>query len=164
MTKPRASLSFALAITSVLGLIGLADAARITRRAVRSVRHWSDGDRNITPTLAQAIALDRAFIDAGGGYAPILESYARQLDVTLSPLIACHVGLGNDIAAFSRETADVISASIQIIQPGASPIVVHRAIAETEEAGAIIARLLGRLRSFLPGIGSAGDSRGMANG
>ena len=164
MTKPRASLSFALAITSVVGLIGWTDAARITRRAVRSVRHWSDGDRNITPNLAQAIALDRAFIEAGGGYAPILESYARQLDVTLSASSACRAALGDDIAAFSRETADAIGASIQVIQPGASPTTVHRAIAETEEAGAKVARLLGRLRSFLPGTGPAGDSRGMANG
>lgn len=155
MTKVRAPLSFALAITSICGLIGWTEAARITRRAVRSVRHWSDGDRNITPSLAQAIALDRAYIAAGGGFAPILESYARQLNVTLAPALACHAALGDDIAAVSRETADAIGASIQIIQPGASPTAVHRAIAETEEAGVHMTRLLGRLKSFLPGNGAA---------
>lgn len=155
MTKPRASLSFALAVTSVIGLIGWPEAARITRRAVRSVRHWGDEQRNVTPTLAQAIALDRAFMEAGGGYAPILESYARQLDLSLTPSMACRAALGDDIAAFSKETADAIGASIQIIQPGASPTAVHRAIAETEEASAKVARLLGRLKSFLPGNGAA---------
>lgn len=164
MTKLRAPLSFSLAITTLIGVIGWADAGRITRRANRTLRHWSESDRKGTPTLDQAIALDRAFIEAGGGYAPILESYARQLNVALAPSMACHAALGEDIAAVSRETADAIGASIQIIQPGASPTAVHRAIAETEEAGAKIARLLGRLRSFLPGTGSAGDSRGMANG
>ncbi|MGW8202614.1 hypothetical protein ACWGM0_08700 [Sphingomonas bisphenolicum] len=164
MTKVRAPLSFSLAITTVVGVVGWAKAGRITGRANRTLRHWSESDRRGTPTLDQAIALDRAFIESGGDYAPILESYARQLNVTLAASMACHAALGEDIAAVSRETADAIGASIKIIQPGASPNAVHRAIAETEEAGVRLTRLLGRLRSFLPGMGPAGDSRGMANG
>jgi len=155
VTKVRAPLSFSLAITTVIGVVGWTDAGRITRRANRTLRHWSESDRKGTPTLDQAIALDRAYIAAGGDYAPILESYARQLNVTLASTMACHAALGEDIAAVSRETADAIGASIQIIQPGASPTAVHRAIAETEEAGVRVTRLLGRLKSFLPGNGAA---------
>ncbi|WBQ17831.1 hypothetical protein [Sphingobium yanoikuyae] len=161
MTKVRAPLSFSFAITTAIGLLGWDAAGRITRRANRTLRHWSESDKKGTPTLDQAIALDRAFIEAGGGFAPILESYARQLDVALAPSMACHAALGEDIAAVSRETADAIGASIQIIQPGASPTAVHRAIAETEEAGVRLTRLLGRLRSFLPGNGAGGDNAGV---
>ena len=161
MTKVRAPLSFSLAITKVIGVIGWANAGRITRRANRTLRHWSESDRKGTPTLDQAIALDRAFIEAGGDYAPILESYARQLNVTLAASMACHAALGEDIAAVSRETADAIGASIQIIQPGASPTAVHCAIAETEEAGVRLTRLLGRLRSFLPGNGAGQGKAGV---
>jgi hypothetical protein len=160
VTKLREPLSFSLAITTIIGRVGWADAGRITRRANRTLRHWSESDRKGTPTLDQAIALDRAYIAAGGGYAPILESYARQLNVTLSASMACHAALGEDIAAASRETADAIGASIQIIQPGASPTAVHRAIAETEEAGVRLTRLLGRLKSFLPGNGVAQEYSG----
>lgn len=156
MTKTRAPLSFSLAIATAVGPLGWDAAARITRRAARTVRHWAESDRKGTPTLDQAIALDRAFMEVGGGFAPILESYARQLDVALAPSMACHAALGDDIAAMSRETADAIAASIHIIQPGASPTAVHHAIAETEEAGVRLTRLLGRLKSFLPG-NSAGQ-------
>lgn len=160
MTKARAPLSFSLAITTVAGRIGWLQAGSIVRRSVRTVRHWSESDRHGTPTLDQAIALDRAFIEAGGGYAPILESYARQLEVALVDQVACRTALAEDIALASRETGDALGHCIQALQPGASPAVIHRAILETEEVDALIPRLLGRLKALLPGNGAGREAYG----
>lgn len=160
MTKVRAPLTFSLAITTVVGLIGWEQAARITRRSKRAVRYWSESDKASMPTLDQAIALDRAFIEAGETFAPILESYARQLDIALSNTLACRAALADDIAQASLETADAISSSIHAMQHGASPTQIHHAIKETEEASGAVIRLLTRLKSFLPGNGAAHGKSG----
>lgn len=160
MTKLRAPLSFSLAITTVAGRIGWREAARISRRAVRTVRHWSESDRHGTPSLDLAIALDRAFIEAGGGYAPILESYARQLDVAMANTVGCRAALAEDIALASRESGDAIGHCIQALRPGATPAEIHRAIVETEEADAIFPRLIGRLKALLPGNGVGREANG----
>jgi len=161
MTKVRAPLTFSLAVTTAVGLIGWDHAAKITRRSKRAVRYWSESDKASMPTLDQAIALDRAFIEAGGGFAPILESYARQLDVELSNTLACRAALADDIAQASLETADAISSSIHVMQHGASPTEIHHAIKETEEASGAVIRLLSRLKSFLPGNGAGADNAGV---
>jgi hypothetical protein len=155
MTKLRAPLSFSLAITTAVGLIGWDQAARLTRRSKRAVRYWSESDKASLPTLDQAIALDRDFLARGGGFAPILESYARQLDISLVDTLACREALADDIAQVSLESADAISSSIHVTLPGASPTEIYHAIKETEEASGAMNRLLTRLKSFLPGNGAA---------
>jgi len=160
MTKLRAPLSLSLAFMTVVDRIGWAAAASITGRAVRTVRHWSESDKKGTPTLDQAIALDRAFILAGGGYAPILESYARQIDVAMGEVEACREALAEDIALASRESGDAFSHCIKALQPGASPAQIQRAILETEEADAVFPRLIGRLKALLPGNGAGAEARG----
>lgn len=160
MTKARAPLSFPRAIGTAVGLIGLEVAARLCRRAKRSLRHWMDPDRGVTPSLAQAIALDRAFIAAGGGYAPILESYARQLDAALADGFGCRIALANDIAAASKETGEAIAFAIQALQPGATPGTIRRALSEVEEALPLMPRVLGHLASLLPGKRAAQLSTG----
>ena len=163
MTKVRDPLSFALAITSIAELIGWKTAARITRRAVRTVRHWSESDRLGLPTLDRAIALDRAFIEAGGGYAPILDSYARQLDVVVLDGAVCRDALAELISIASRETGEAIALCIQALQPGATPAVIQRAIVETGEVVGVLPRLIARLTLLLPrnwaGREALGNSR-----
>lgn len=161
VTKLRTPLTFSRAITTIAGTIGWQEAARVTRRAVRTVRHWSESDRHGTPTLDQAIALDRAFIQAGGGYAPILQSYARQLDVAMVDPVACRSALADDIALASRETGDAIGHCIAALRPGASTAEIHRAIVETEEADALFPRMIGRLKALLPGTGAAREATGV---
>jgi hypothetical protein len=161
VTKLRAPISFALSIRTIVEYVGAKEAARAARRAARTVRHWSESDRKGLPTLDRAIALDRAFLAAGGGYAPILESYARQLEIGLVDQVACRAALAEDIALTSRETGDAIGHCIQALQPGATPAVIHRAILETEEVDALIPRLLGRLKALLPGTGAAAEDTGV---
>ncbi|SLK06535.1 hypothetical protein [Novosphingobium mathurense] len=160
MTKVRDPLTFAAAIKGVLEYIGKREASRVTRRAGRTLDHWSDSTNKGLPALDKAVALDRAYLAAGGGYAPILESYIRQLDVSLVELIACRAALADDVANVSREIGEAISFCIMAAQPGASPAVIQRAIVETEEADALLPRLLGRLKSFMPGNGAARETMG----
>ncbi|MFC0687594.1 hypothetical protein [Novosphingobium clariflavum] len=159
MTKVRAPLSFSIAVMTVVDLIGWTDAAAIARRAVRTIRHWSESDKKGSPTLDQAIALDRAFILAGGGYAPILESYARQIEVITGE--PCRDSLAQDLALATREAGDAFSHCVQALLPGATPAQIHRAIAETEEADAIFPRLIGRLKALLPGNGAGREATGV---
>ncbi|MFC4255699.1 hypothetical protein GRI97_17555 [Altererythrobacter xixiisoli] len=159
MTKTRAPLSFSLAVMTIIGVIGPAQAKRVTGRSDRLLRFWSESDRPDLPALDKAIALDRAFIEAGGGFAPILESYARQLDVSLTDTIACRTALAEDIATVSREVAEAIGASVRVMQPDASDAAFFRAVAETEQASSVVIGLLARLRSFMPG-NRAGRDRG----
>lgn len=160
MTKTRDPLSFSLAIWTICGRIGWEEAGRITNRAERTVQHWSESDNNGTPTLDQAIALDRAFIEAGGGYAPILESYARQLDVALTGNVASRAAMADAIAIASRETGEAIGFCIQAMQPGASLAMIDRAIAEIEEADDMYPRLIGGLKSLRHGNGAAQEAMG----
>ena len=160
MTKLRTPLSFSRAITTIAAAIGWEAAAKVTGRSVRTVRHWSESDRHGTPTLDQALALDRAFIAAGGDHGPILSSYGLQLDVALVDAVACRTALAEDIAATTRETGDAISHCIQALHPGATPAQIYRAIAETEEADALFPRLLGRLKALLPGTEAGREATG----
>lgn len=160
MTKVRAPLSFSLAITTVCGKVGWEAAAKVTGRSIRTVRHWSESDRHGTPTLDHAIALDRAFIEAGGDHGPILSCYALQLDVAMVNAVACRTALADDVALFSREAGDAVGRCIQALAPGASPAMIQAAILETEEADAIVPRLLGRLKALLPGNSAGAEARG----
>jgi hypothetical protein len=160
MTKLRAPLSFSLAITTAVGLIGWDQAARLTRRSKRAVRYWSESDKASLPTLDQAMALDQDFLARGGGFAPILESYARQLNISLVDTLACREALADDIAQVSLESADAISSSIHVTLPGASPTEIYHAIKETEEASGAMNRLLTRLKSFLHSNGAAQGTAG----
>jgi len=160
MTKPRAPLSFSLAIRQIIELIGCPAAARATRRAVRTVLHWSESDRSSLPRLDRAIALDRAFLAAGGGYPPILASYARQLEIDMADLLACPTALTDAIALAARETGEAVSASIHVTLSGASAAAINLAIAETEEGMGSLTGLLARLKSFLPGNGARRNQSG----
>ncbi|WP_103730667.1 hypothetical protein [Novosphingobium sp. HII-3] len=160
MTKVRAPLSFSRAITTVCGQIGWEAAAKVTGRSVRTVRHWSESDRHGTPTLDQALALDRAFVEAGGDHGPILASYGLQLDIAMVDAVACRAALANDVANFSKEAGDAVSRCIQALTPGASPAVLQAAILEIEEADAVVPRLLGHLKALLPGNGARPEALG----
>lgn len=160
MTKARAPMSFSLAITRIAGLIGWEEAARVTDRSERTVRLWSESDAGTMPTLDQAMALDRAYLAAGGGEALILESYGRQIDVAIAAALASQHTLADDIAEAARESGEAIAFSLRVAQPGATTSEIYRAIAETEEANGACTRLLARLKSFLPGNAAEQDNKG----
>ncbi|WP_157078278.1 hypothetical protein [Sphingobium abikonense] len=163
MTKARAPLSFALAIHEATLFLGIPVATRVTGRAKRTLELWREGGKRATPSLAQAFALDRAYVEAGGtGLPPIIASYLRQIETIMVSPAACRAGLLSDLGYVARESSDAFAASLALTQPGASATAIHHAIAEAEQSERAITRLLARLKSFLPGnraaLGKTGES------
>lgn len=148
MTKLRDPLSFAAAIKDVVDLIGKDEAARLTGTSMRAIEYWTDSDHSPLPRLGQAIALDKAFIAAGGGSAPILACFALQMDIFRVDADACRIALAQDVSDLSREAGDAISHCIQALQPGSTPADIRDAIVETEQVDAILPRVLGRLKAL----------------
>jgi len=160
VTKVRAPLTFAAAIHIIADLIGYDACAHLTDRSERTVREWSDSDKTPLPTLDQARALDLAFMEAGGGYAPILESYQRQIDVARCEPVACRELLAQHLGAASREFGDAWAHALQALQPGATPAQIQRAIVEIEEADGQLPPILGLLQALLLGNGIGSEATG----
>lgn len=156
MTKLRAPLSFAQAIKRIGGVVEFKDCAALVGRSVRAVQLWSEDDRDGCPTLEQAFALDLAYRKAGGEGAPILESYAAQLDVAIADELACRTRLIAIIGDTAQECGEAYKHALVVAMPGATPAEVHRAITETEEAAGRITALLRSLTRFLKPAGVAG--------
>ncbi len=163
MTLARDPLTFQHATTRVAAVLTVKRMAAITRRSTRLVHKWTHPEARAYPTLEKAVALDAAFMAAGGDGAPFLETYARLLDIEVERQIACHLALASDIAVAARETGEAIAYALAVTQPGSGQREVHRAIGETEEACSAMAVVLRRLSSFLPvGAVPAGETVGGA--
>jgi hypothetical protein len=150
MTKLRPPVSFCQAITTIAGRIGYPECARIVARAERSVRAWGDPDTGTCPTIEQALNLDLAFVAAGGGSSPFLETFATLQDVQMNRALASGAALSVDLANAAEEFGDALSAGIMAAQPGATPIAIAHAVAETEQGQRALTRVMRRLKSFLP--------------
>ena len=157
MTKQRPALSFAQAITRIAGVIGFEAAAKLVGRSDRAVRYWTEDDKDGEPTLSQALALDAAYRTAGGEGAPILDSYAAQLDVAIADHLASQLALTAAIGAAAQECGEAINHALAAAAPGATPAQVHRAITETEEASGRVTNLLRHLVKFLKPTAVAGS-------
>ncbi|WCM29212.1 hypothetical protein NDN01_10135 [Sphingomonas sp. QA11] len=163
MTKLRAPLTFAAAVTRIAGILTFKGAARIVKRSTRCVYGWADPDAKSCPTLAQGLALDAAYRDAGGEGSPILEAYAFLLDIRVKAGAACRSALSGDLASVAKECGDAIASGIAVTQPGARPSDIHHALVEAEEARGALGKMMQRLKSFLSiDAGSFGESGGGA--
>ena len=162
MTKLRAPVTWADAMTRVAGTLTFAGARKIVTRSDSLVRKWSDASTGKLPTIEQALRLDTAHRAHGGEGAPFFDTYAALLEIRVSQAMACRIALAEDLAGAARDYGDVISTAIAVTLPGATDRDVLRALAETEEAYSRTGRLLRRLKSFLPT--STGLRAGIAGG
>lgn len=162
MTKLRAPLTFADAVTRVAGLLGWAETARLVGRADRTVRDWSDPEITTMPPIDQALILDAAYRAAGGEDSPFHDAYAFLLDVRVDRQEACGRRLIVEIGDLATEFGQAIAACLALAQTNASPLEAHRAFAETQEVAQRVDTLLRRLASFLPA--DAGSTAGMTGG
>lgn len=164
MTKARPALTFAQAITRIAGEIGWPRTAEIVGRAERTVRLWSEPDQGGTPTLEQALALDTAYVAAGGSGAPLLDSYALQMGVQVTADQACYRALAADLGRLAKEHGDATEATLAVLAPGVPETKIHRAIAEQEDVVSAGSAVIRRLKSFLssgagPVAGKDGGAR-----
>jgi len=161
VTQLRAPLSFADAMTRVAGVIGWPEAAHIARRRQRTVRYWSEGNCQTTPSIAMAVKFDAAYRAAGGEGAPFAEAHAHLLGMHTEREDACRRALAADLATAARETGEATAHAIIVATSNASPRDTMRAVAEAEQGRNAMARLVRRLSSFLSnGAVPAGEHTG----
>lgn len=150
MTIARDPLTFDAAVTIITDLIGCDGAARAVGKSVSLIEKWSRPGTDRSPNVAQALALDVAYIMAGGTGAPMHEMHEALLTREVGDTIACRRALGEALAEASTEMGEAFAAAMPLFQPGASPQQRSRALRETEQAYGAVGRMLRRVKSFLP--------------
>ena len=133
MTKVREHLTFEHAVTVVAALIGYDKAAEACGKTERAVRFWSDPDNDRCPCIGDALALDLAYLNAGGSEPPMMKVYMRCLEEaghTPVPLSAALSASSDAIRKAGAFSADIVAAA----QPGASPKLIAKVRGEAEEA------------------------------
>jgi hypothetical protein len=146
MTKAREQMTPEHAITVIAALITWEGAAEAVGKTDRAVRHWSDPDVDRCPCLQDCIALDLAYLKAGGSEAPLLKVYMRRIEEAAqqpAPLSAA-LSAGSDAIRRAGEFgADIIAAA----QPGASPKLIAKVRGEAEEAASAFVDVAQKLSS-----------------
>lgn len=136
MTKHRAPLSIDAALARIAGKLdnGWTDMATIARREVRTVRNWGDPDTPESIPVDCAIALDLAYVRAGGSGTPIFEAYAYQLELAEQSQFADRYDLLRRAQVVAKETGEANSAILGAAQPNATPADRRAALNEITEA------------------------------
>lgn len=157
MTKARAPASFEDAVIRVVDRIGWSAAAAAVGWGEKVVRNMSDPDLDRLPTLKEAIALDAAFLAAGGGEPPLMAVYQQMLDRSVSPPSGT-AELLTATAKMAQETGEAVAFAVQAAQPGASDFDRQRALRELDEAAEAIAVTRRRLGGPALTVVSGGQS------
>lgn len=116
MTKERMPMSWAAAITRVMGELGDDGAGAATGRSAALVRKWSDPDADTLPNVEQALCLDAAYVVATGKAGPIAQLYNRLLKLrtaenqAMPDLTHAAMGLQACIGSFSQALLNFKSA------------------------------------------------------
>lgn len=161
MTKARIPGTWSAAVTQIAEQLGVRRAAHAAGVADRTIYKWSDPDMAATPTLAQAAALDRAYVAAGGTALPLFECYRRAVDQA-ADLAACRQALVGEIAGLAKEAGEAVSCSLEASRPDAGRADMLRAMRETHEAAQAVGALSRRLRSIFRRHAEMGSNlRGM---
>lgn len=161
MTQLRAPRTYAEAITRIAGAIGWPEVRRITGRADRSVRYWSEPNCKTVPPIDQAQALDAAYIAAGGAGAPFFDAFEFLLGQQIERQEACTRELLAKIAIATKECGEAMAAAMGVVSSNASPLNAHSAFAEVDQAARAIDALMRLLSSFLPtSAAEAGNNGG----
>ncbi|SFR79696.1 hypothetical protein [Sphingomonas jatrophae] len=157
MTKPLQPLTFENALARIASLIGWASCAQITGASERTVRSWSERDIPGRVRLDAALALDSAWIAAGGDGAPLLECYALRVEADSVAVRACTDALRRHAIDVIRANADAEAALVAATAPGATAADFIVAEREVEEAHSELAGVLPHLRAA---AGHNGPTRG----
>jgi hypothetical protein len=162
MTKARIPGTWSAAVTQIADYLGVPAAARAAGVGERTIYKWSDPDMATTPTLAQALALDLAFADAGGDGLPLLAIYQAAMECSAIAVEPCRKALVEELARASKEFGEAVEHSLVAARPSATRTHVLRAMTETAELEQATKTIARRLRAMIRrGAGprkSAGNS------
>lgn len=133
MTKPREPGKFGAAITEIAAALGWDASAEIAGVRTRAFRNYSDDDTRQTPTLAQALALDAAYVASTGREPPLMAAYLLSLEIAATPKAnaAEILRLTQDAA---REAGEAVAALAAAAVPGAPHSALKAAVRESVEA------------------------------
>ena len=121
------------------------------------MRAWSDPEMDRCPCIDDCLALDAAYLQAGGGEAPLLAVYQARLE-RLSTPPADSADLARATASVAKEAGEAVAALVFASLPGAPAR--DRAVAEREVAEAVEA--LHDVQRKLGGAGDVVNLRGAA--
>lgn len=129
----------------IMGRLTPAVAADACGCSERTVRAWSDPDLGRSPCFEDCVALDAAYLKAGGGEPPLITVYMARLErATAAP--ADSVELIRATQHVAKETGEAVAALVAASMPGAPArdrAVAEREVAEAVEALADAQRKLG---------------------
>lgn len=149
MTKARVPGTWSAAVTRIADHLGVAAAARAAGVGERTIYKWSDPDMATTPTLAQALALDLAFADAGGDGLPLLAIYLAATEGRAIAVEPCREALVEELAKASKEFGEAVEHSLVAARPSATRTHVLRAMTETAELEQATKTIARRLRAMI---------------
>jgi len=148
MTKQRIPGTWAHAAFTIGEQIGAKRAAAVAKVSERTFYNWADPDLEATPTLAQAFALDMAFVDDGGDALPFLAVYQAASECRAIVIDPCRLALVDEIAETAKEFGEAVEHGLAAARPTASRSDVLRAMteaAELEQATKNFTRRLGAI-------------------
>jgi len=139
MTKRRAPLTYARALTRVAELLGWDGCAQVIERAdgrpvtENWVRKLSDPDAEREISLRNAFRLDAAYQRAGGEDAPFRDCYSLRLELESDSGRASTSDLMSAASIAVKETGEAMSAALAAIENGGSEPHRQLALKELEE-------------------------------
>ncbi|MHA6717917.1 hypothetical protein ACX40Y_00570 [Sphingomonas sp. RS6] len=145
MTKLRIPGTWHHAAFAIGQQLGAKRAAAVAGVGLRTFYNWSDPDLDVTPSVAQAAALDIAFAKAGGEGFPFLAAYHAATDADAILMAPCRLALVEDLSETAKEFGEAVEHALAAARPSATQNDVARAMAETAElqtaAGSMAQRL-----------------------
>lgn len=160
MTTAAEPFTFAYAARLTIGLIGPAKAAALVGKSEETLTAWKHGTNPRWPRIDQALALDLAYIQAGGDGSPFLDSFQALVDQTHG-IEACLEKLSAASAALAKDYGECAAATFEVMLPNASLCAKKRALVEVLEVMARLGVLKRLIKSFcLLGAGSRSQIAG----
>lgn len=158
--KRRPPLSIHAALARIVGQLprDYDEAGEVTGRQAGTIRAYGDPDRREEIPVTDAIALDLAYMAAGGEGAPIFEAYAHKLELAELAQFADRIALHKQVVRVIQEGGEAHAALVRACQADATPFDRATALREAGEAFEEIKRVLPLLdESEIPVPGNAED-------
>lgn len=136
MTKHRPPLSFDAAMARIAGHLpkGWADMASATGHSQGHLRNCGDSGKRERLSIEDALALDLAYMAAGGIGAPVHEAYTVQLHAAFAHRFATALELANLTAEVIKESGEAHASLVLASRPDATPRDRASSLKEVEEA------------------------------
>jgi hypothetical protein len=151
MTYAREPMTFESALDRIVERLGQPAVLRLVGKAARTLAGWSNPADAQSPPIALALTLDRAWRDAGGAGAPMLDTYRRLFEANAPIVLGIDIGNLPDLTvACIREGSQAEAALVIAMMPGATELQRREASREVTESIAVLEATLPHLMVQVP--------------